>query len=140
MQQRNTQKKTNQFVVYSCAEDTYKQVLLKGLKRRSLLSASDTKENILSGILPLAIGMKLILTFNVCTNDGLANGEGILRQIVFDEDSVDRANSQGKSIVLKKAPKYVIVKLLEENPGAYDKLPPKHIPIYPIKCACVHTI
>jgi len=132
--------KMKQFVVYSCAEDTYKKIPLKGSKRRSFLSASDTKENALSGILPLSIGMKVVLTVNICTNDGLANGvEGILRQIVFDKDSVDRASSKKKKIVLKRVPKYVTVELLDRTPGPYDNLPPKHVPIYPLKCACVHT-
>lgn len=75
----------NQPIIYSCAEDAYKKVLLRGRHRRSFLSAADTKENTLCGILPLSIGMKVVFTINVCTKDGLANGaEGILRQVVYD--------------------------------------------------------
>ena len=66
----------------------------KRIKTSKFSSALDIKENALSGILPLSIGMKVTLTVNICTNDGLADGaEGIVRQIVFDEGSVDQTNS-----------------------------------------------
>jgi hypothetical protein len=102
----------------------------------------DTKDNAIAGILPLSVGMKVALTVNICTNDGMANGaRGILRQIVYDEESAEQSHShQGKAIVLKKPPKYVVVELIGATPGAYEGLPPNHVPIYPIKRGCVHTI
>lgn len=131
----------DQHVIYSCAEDTYKKIPLQGRLRKSFLSAPDTKENSLCGILPLSIGMKIVFTVNVCTQDGLANGaQGILRQIVYDQDSIDRPSSRGKEVVLKRPPKYVIVELISRRPGAYDNLPTNHVPVYPVKLACVHSI
>lgn len=114
----------HQPIIYCCAEDSYKKVLLQGTQRRIFLSASDTKENALCGILPLSIGMKVALTVNFFTKDGLANGaQGILRQVIYDQESIDYTNSRGKDVVLKKAPKYVVVELIGGTPGAYDSLP-----------------
>jgi len=86
--------------------------------------------------------MKVVFTINICTNDGLANGaQGILRQIVYDRDSVDQAHSRlEKAIVLAQPPKYVVVELIDRSAGAYHGLPQNHIPVYPIKRSCVHTI
>jgi len=130
-----------QCVIYSCAEDIYKKVKLKGRIRRSFLSAPDTKENNLCGILPLSIGMRVVFTINICTNDGIANGaEGILCQIVYDQDSIDRLSSRGRSIVLKAPPKFAVVELIDRTPGVFEGLPPGHVPVHPVKVSCVHTI
>ena len=66
--------------------------------------------------------------------------QGILRQIVYDEDSIDYASSRRKVVVLKKPPKYGVVELLGRTPGAYVNLPPNHVPVYPVKATCVYTI
>ena len=133
---------SRQPIIYSCAVDTYRKIPLTGRHRRAFLSTPDTKENSLAGILPLSIGMKVVLTINVCTNDGLANGaQGILRKIVYDQDAIDHSCSrQGKAIVLKKPPKYVVVELSGGSCGTYGSLPENHVPVYPIKRACVRTI
>jgi len=127
-------------VIYSCAEDTFRRTLLTGSNRRKFLSAPDTKDNALSGILPLSVGMKVVLTVNICTVDGLANGaQGILRRIVYDDENVDTASSQpGKAIVLKKPPKYVVLELLGRSSGQYDGLPANHVPVYPVKRGCTY--
>jgi hypothetical protein len=85
--------------------------------------------------------MKVVLTVNICTNDGLANGaQGILRQIVYNPDSIDTQSSRGKAIVLKRPPKYVVVELIGRASGAYNSLAENHVPVEPVKAACVHTI
>jgi hypothetical protein len=85
-------------VIYSCAEGSYRHTLLTGRGRRKFLSSPDTKDNTLCGILSLPIGMKIALTVNICTADGLANGaQGILRQIIYDENRVDSSFSQPPS-------------------------------------------
>jgi len=127
-------------LIYSCAEDSYRQTILTGYHRQNFLSTPDTKDNALCGILPLSISMKVVLTVNICTADGLANGaQGILRQIVYDKADVDELYSQPGSIVLQKPPKYVVVELTGPSPGAYKDLPQNHVPIYPVKRTCVHT-
>ena len=133
---------SHQPIIYSCAVDRYRNIPLTGRHRRAFLSTPDTKENSLAGILPLSIGMKVVLTVNVCTNDGLANGaQGILRQIVYGQDTIDRSCSrQGKTIVLREPPKYVVVELTSGSHGAYDGLPENHVPICPTKLGCVRTI
>src|SRR3982751_2518036 len=84
----------NQPIIYSCAIDKYRKIPLTGQHRHAFLSTPDTKENSLAGILALSIGMKVVLTVNICTNDGLANGaQGILRQIVYDQDAIDHTCS-----------------------------------------------
>lgn len=117
-------------IIFSCAEDSFKRVRQTGRARREYLSTSDSKNNPLAGIVPLSIGMKVSLTYNICTNDGLTNGsQGILRQIVCDSDS----NSG-------HLPKYVVVELTDGSPGAYEGLPPNHVPVYPIKLTCTRQI
>ncbi|CAG8732793.1 143_t:CDS:1 [Cetraspora pellucida] len=84
--------------------------------------------------------MKVVLTFNICTNNSLANGLlEYLRQIVYNKDSIDILSSQD-NIILKNLPKYVVVELIGKAPGSYKTLLPNHIPIYPLKHLCVHTI
>ncbi|CAG8584117.1 10214_t:CDS:2, partial [Scutellospora calospora] len=90
--------KQNRLLIYSCAEDTYCQHPLKGNIRKKFLSVSDTRENVLSGILPLFIRMKIILTVNICIGDNLANAR------------------------------------------SYENLYLNHVPIYPVKRACLYTI
>jgi hypothetical protein len=135
-----------QIIYYSCAEDTYQRHPLHGRRRLHFLSASDTKENSLCGILPLTIGMKATITVNICIKDGLANGtEGIIRQIIYEKDSVNymhlqEENAYNNAVELGKVPKYVVMELTDRTPGHYEGLPPNHIPIYPIKLTCTHTI
>jgi len=122
-------------LVYSCAEDSYRQTVLTGSNRGRFLSTPNIKENALCGILPLSIGMKVVLTVNICTDDGLANGaQGILRKIVYNRDSIDHsASQQGKIIAIKNPPKYVVIEMLGKSPGVYKGLPLNHVPVYPIK-------
>jgi len=103
-----------QLLFFSCAEDYYHRKLITGNNRLRFLSAADIKDNVLSGILPLSIGMKVVLTVNICVPDGLANGaQGILRQIVYDKNSIDHSSSQrGKTVVLKSPPKYVVIEMI----------------------------
>lgn len=131
-----------QSVIYSCAEDIRGGGLLTGRKRLKYLSVSDVKKNELCGILPLSIGMEVVITINICVNDSLANGTlGILRKIVYENKSVDHTCSQqGKATVLKNPPKYVIVELIDRTIGAYEDLPPNHVPIYPVQRACIRTV
>jgi len=127
-------------LIFSCAENYYHRKFITGNNRLKFLSAPDTKENVLSGILPLSLGMKVVLTVNICVPDGLANGaQGTLRQIVYDKDSVDLSSQRGKIIVLKCPPKYVVIELFDKSPGSYEGLPPNHVPIYPLKRGCVYT-
>ena len=87
--------------------DSYRRTRLQGSHRRKFSSAPDTKDNARCGILPLSIGMKIVLTLNICTNDGLANGaQGILQQIVYNEEFVDKSSaSTRRSYYAEKAPK-----------------------------------
>ncbi|CAG8592989.1 24138_t:CDS:1 [Cetraspora pellucida] len=84
--------------------------------------------------------MKIALTVNICTNDGIVNGaQGILHRIIYDIESPieEIVNIDGeKSITLNKPSKYVIIELLNHKPGAYTNLPPNHVPVYPIKQRC----
>jgi hypothetical protein len=133
----------NQLVYYICAEDIYKKKPVTGNIRRKFLSVSDTKTNTLCGILPLSIGMKVALTVNICTNDGMANGaQGILREIIYDAAFPimnNRSIDGKKDIILNKPPKYVVIEMLNHIPGLYDGLLPNHVPIYPIKRECQYT-
>ncbi|CAG8540090.1 4603_t:CDS:2, partial [Scutellospora calospora] len=70
----------------------------------------------------------------------LARNNRILRQIVYDQNSINTSSSHGNNIVLKDPPKYVIVEITGKKPGSYETLPSNHIPIYPIKRACVYSI
>ncbi|CAG8662930.1 22092_t:CDS:10, partial [Cetraspora pellucida] len=93
------------------------------------------------GILPLSINIKVVITINICANDNLANGlQGILQKIVYDKDSIDPLPCDKNKVILKSPPKYVIVKLIDRAPGSYQDLQPNHVPIYPVKHACVQTI
>ncbi|KAF0490306.1 ATP-dependent DNA helicase PIF1 [Gigaspora margarita] len=85
--------------------------------------------------------MKVVITVNICANDNLANSsQGILRQIVYDKDSIESSVSNKNIIVLKSPPKYIIIELTGRNPGSYQDLQPNHVPIYPVKRPCVCTI
>lgn len=125
-----------------CAEDSYKNKPIYGNTREKFLSVSDTKSNPLCGILPLSIGMKIALTVNICTNDGMVNGaQGILRNIIYNSESSIQENQTNnkKVITFDKPPKFVVIELLNNEPGSYEQLPPKHVPIYPIKRKCKYT-
>ncbi|CAG8528287.1 24356_t:CDS:2 [Cetraspora pellucida] len=130
-------KYNNQPVYYICTKDTYKDRSLHGNIRQKFLSVSDTKSNTLCGILPLSIGMKLALTINICMHDGMVNrAQGILRKIVYDSTSMIVENTdigEGKSIIIDRPPKYIVLELLNHTPGTYDSLSLNHISIYPIK-------
>jgi hypothetical protein len=86
--------------------------------------------------------MTVVLTVNICINDGLANGtQGILRQIVYEKDNIiTRYSREEKSIILKKVPKYVVIELVDRTVGGYSGLPPNHVPIWPVKQTCVRSI
>ena len=59
-------------------------------------SRHQTQETVLSGVLPLSISVKVALTTNICTNDGLANAEqGALCQIIYNQNSIDYESSKG---------------------------------------------
>lgn len=129
-----------QLIVYSCARDTYNGNPIEGSTRRRFLSVSDTKENSLCGILPLSIGIKVLITTNICANDGLANGsEGILRQIVYEAGTIDYSSSKAESLILKTPPKYAVIELTGRKCGRYEGLPVNHAPIYPTKMKCTYT-
>ena len=81
--------------------------------------------------------MKVVFTVNVCTNDGLANGA---EESSGKLSMTDYPSSRGKAVVLKRPPKYAVVELIGRIPGAYEGLQPRHVPVYPDKAACVHTI
>jgi hypothetical protein len=59
-------------------------------------------------------------------------------EFINTEHSVDIHNQN--ALTLKSPPKYVIVELTEKLPGAYEGLPPNHVPVYPIKRACVRVM
>ncbi|CAG8661878.1 17085_t:CDS:2 [Cetraspora pellucida] len=84
--------------------------------------------------------MKVTLTVNICIYDNLANGtQGIIRQIVYDENSINIFPNKKNNFMLNKPPKYVIVELLNSTTGSYKDLPPNHVLIYPIKRECTYT-
>ena len=89
---------SHQPIIYSCAVDRYRKIPLTGRHRRAFWSTPDTKENSLAGTLALSIGMKVVLTVNVCTNDSLANGaQGILgRLYMIRTQSIAHALDKGK--------------------------------------------
>ncbi|CAG8807920.1 25037_t:CDS:1 [Cetraspora pellucida] len=43
-------------------------------------------------------------------------------------------------IILKTPPKFIIIELIGKAPGDYETLSSNHLPIYPIKCHCIHTV
>ncbi|CAG8684276.1 4815_t:CDS:2, partial [Scutellospora calospora] len=69
--------------------------------------------------------MKVALTINICTNDGMVNGaQGTLRKIVYDVTSsiIKNINNKGEKIIIfNKPPKYIIIEILSQKPNAYDK-------------------
>ncbi|CAG8552809.1 14739_t:CDS:2 [Cetraspora pellucida] len=130
----------NQLLIYSCAIDFYNRTILNRKIRLKFLSTPDINENALCGILPLSIGMKVILTVNICTNDNLANRtQGILQQIIYDMNTIDLHSSSlhEKIIVLKNPPKYVVIELTYMICESYKNLHSNHVPVYPIKCSCI---
>src|SRR5260364_339979 len=130
----------SQPLIYSYAQDTYRQKILTGTNRKKFLSASDAQQNALCGILPLFIGMKVILTVNICIHDNLANGtQGIIRQIIYNENSISILPHHKNTFMLDKPPKYVIIELINTTAGSYKDLPYNHILIYPIKRECMYT-
>ena len=87
-------------------------------------SRHQTQETVLSGVLPLSISVKVALTTNICTNDGLANAaQGVLHQIVYNQDFIDYESSKGNDIILNKIPKYVIIELISHFPLTFLSLP-----------------
>ncbi|CAG8665718.1 11576_t:CDS:1, partial [Diversispora eburnea] len=64
-------KNYDQLIHYVITEDLYKNKPVHGNIQQKFLSVSDTKSNTLCGILPLSIRMKITLTTNICTNDGM---------------------------------------------------------------------
>ncbi|CAG8717190.1 1585_t:CDS:2 [Cetraspora pellucida] len=123
----------NQPIYYICADDKYKNKPVDGSIRQRFLSLSDAKSNLLCGILPLSIGIKVALTVNICTNNGMVNGaQGVLRNIVYDNEMLIKEDlniNNEEIVILNKPPKYVIVELLDYKPDLYEQLPPNHIPI-----------
>ena len=70
----------------------------------------------------------------------MANGAlGTLREVVIDDGSVDRSRSSPGCIVLKTAPKYIVVELVGRKPGDYTNLGGGQVPIYPTKRNCEWT-
>ena len=56
---------------------------------KKLLELSDSKTELLPGLLPFVPGMPVILTQNIAIELGLINGmNGIFRQLVYEEDSM----------------------------------------------------
>ncbi|CAG8715462.1 7039_t:CDS:10, partial [Cetraspora pellucida] len=107
----------NQPLIYSYAQDSYNRNILTRNIRNKFLSTPDTKDNALCGILPLSINMKVVITVNVCTNNNLANSsQEILREIVYDDNSVECSHYNDNTIILKSLPKYVIIELIGRTP------------------------
>ncbi|CAG8663122.1 15070_t:CDS:2 [Cetraspora pellucida] len=65
--------------------------------------------------------MRVALTINICTSDGMVNGsQGILCEIIYDTASsiVRNINNKGENIIIfDKLPKYIIIKLLNHKPN-----------------------
>ncbi|CAG8681747.1 5980_t:CDS:10, partial [Cetraspora pellucida] len=70
------------------------------------------------------------LTVNICIKDGMTNSaQGILREIVYDDTAAiikSLSVDKGKSIIIDKPPKYIIIELLNYASCKYDNLPSNH--------------
>ena len=95
---------------------------LQMMKKREVALATE---------LQIAIGMKVMITFNVNTEKDIANGaRGKVVDIILDPRETV---SEGSTVHLKYPPAYVLVKLDRSNGVHLDGLPEGVVPIAPIK-------
>jgi hypothetical protein len=86
----------------------------------------------LPNIVELAIGMKVMVTINICTDLNVANGtQGEIMDIVLDERE-DEKDLHTTKIKLQFPPCYVLVKLTRTKATQLEGLPEHVIPITPI--------
>lgn len=114
----------------------YTSVALDAVKGRQLTASEEflmmkKKSPSLASRVQLAIGMKCMVTFNVNTEQDIANGSrGTVYGIVLDERE---EVSEGPKVTLKYPPAYVLVKLDRTKAPKLDGLPEGVVPIVPIR-------
>lgn len=110
------------------AVDEIKGRRLNGMEEYLMKQKKDT---CLAPEVKLAIGMKVMVTFNVNTEKDIANGSrGTIYGIVLDERE---PQCEGPRVELKYPPAYVLVKLDHSKAASLDGLPEGVVPIVPIQ-------
>lgn len=80
-------------------------------------------DNKLPRVVELAVGAKVMVTFNVDTDLDLTNGaRGVVHAIVLDED-------EAPSICLRYQPKYILVRLDRTRVPRLTDLPERVVPM-----------
>jgi hypothetical protein len=102
-------------------------------KRKPTGGKSRSDKGGLSQTIQLAIGMKVMVTFNVKTELDIANGaRGEVTKIVLDKRGPPARKDTSK-ILLKYPPAYVLVKLHRTKAGQLPGLPEGVVPIIPMR-------
>lgn len=119
---------TGNTLYISPANDTIKGRKLTPTEEYLMMRKKDT---CLAQRVQLAIGMKVMVTFNVNTEKDIANGSrGRIHAIILDEREPP---CNGSRVVLKYPPAYVLVKLDRSKAPKLDGLPEGVVPIVPIQ-------
>jgi PIF1-like helicase len=131
--------RTKQQLFTSVAEDsirgrglTLQERFIVASKRKRGGGKSRCEKGSLSATIQLAIGMKVMVTFNVKTELDIANGaRGEVTNIVLDEREPPVAKDAAK-FQLKYPPAYVLVKLQRTKAAQLRGLPEGVVPIVPM--------
>lgn len=119
---------TGNTLYVSPANDTIKGRKLTPTEEYLMMRKKDT---CLAPRVQLAVGMKVMVTFNVNTEKDIANGSrGRIHAIILDEREPP---CDGSRVVLKYPPAYVLVKLDSSKAPKLDGLPEGVVPIVPIQ-------
>lgn len=115
------------------AEDTVHQRRLSTGERFAVASLSFDDTDRLPTQLTISLQMKVMVTKNICTQAGLANGtRGTIAQIVLDErePSCETSNAQGR-ITLMFPPTMLLLKPTVSVTSNFQGIPAGSIPIFP---------
>ncbi len=115
------------------AKDTHPKYRLSKSTLRELLALPDNKTHGLPGNCLLQLGGKVHLTTNIAVELGLTNGaEGVVEQIIFNDDQ-DLSSDASRSILsLKHMPKCVLVRF-DNSKCSLSGLPNNVVPITPVE-------
>ncbi len=119
------------FCIY--ARDTHPKYRLSKPTLRNLIALPDNKTHGLPGNCLLQIGGKVHLTTNIAVELGLTNGaEGIVEQIIFNDEPDLLHETQSNVLHLKNMPKCVFVRF-DNATCSLSGLPNNIVPITPVE-------
>ncbi|KAG8744135.1 hypothetical protein FRC10_010704 [Ceratobasidium sp. 414] len=88
----------------------------------------------LADTVPLAKGMKVMVTYNIETELDVANGVlGIVERIILHDGAIDSTTSDRNTLVLTRPPAYVLVRLSRTKAGPLAGLEAGIVPIVPMR-------